>query len=98
MIATRFGSPTAARRRRGAAVVETALVLAVFSTLFFGIFEYCRFLYVLHVTHNAARDGARYAVANTDKPSNFDTTDFTDATGTTYQNIRSHTTHRMGGA
>ena len=55
---------TAARSRRGATVVESALVLSVFLLLFFGIFEYCRFLFMLHVTNNAAREGARYASAN----------------------------------
>jgi Flp pilus assembly protein TadG len=85
-------------RRRGMTIVESALVLAVFSLLLFGLFEYCRFLYVLHVTHNAARDGARYAVVNLDKPTNFDSQDYTDSTGTTYRNIRKYTTDRLGGA
>ena len=55
-------------RRRGMTVVESALVLSVFLLLLFGIFEYCRFLLVLHITNNAARDGARYAAVrvNTD--------------------------------
>jgi Flp pilus assembly protein TadG len=59
----------AARPRRGATVVESVLVLSVFLLLLFGIFEYCRFLLVLHVTNNAARDGARYASVrmNTDQ-------------------------------
>jgi Flp pilus assembly protein TadG len=51
-------------RRAGATVVEAALVLSVFLMLLFGIFEYCRFLFVLHVTNNAAREGARYASVN----------------------------------
>ena len=42
-------------RRRGMTVVESALVLSVFLLLLFGIFEYRRFLLVLHVTNNAAR-------------------------------------------
>ena len=50
--------------RRGVTVVESALVLSVFLLLLFGIFEYCRFLLVLHVTNNAAREGARYASVN----------------------------------
>ena len=94
MLATRLHR---VRRRRGAAVVESALVLSVFLLLLFGMFEYCRFLMVLHVTNNATRDGARYAVVNVDKPSNFDTTDYTDAGGTTYVSIQSYTTARMGG-
>jgi Flp pilus assembly protein TadG len=50
--------------RRGAAVVEASLVLGIFFVLMFGVFEYCRFLMVLHVTNNAARDASRYASVN----------------------------------
>ena len=57
------------RRRRGMTIVESALVLSIFLMLLFGIFEYCRFIMVLHVTHNAARDGARYAAVNVNCPS-----------------------------
>ncbi len=84
-------------RRRGITVVESALVLSVFMMLLFGMFEYCRFLMVLHVTNNAARDGARYAVVNLDKPSTFDGTNYTDASGTIYLSIQNYTTSRMGG-
>ena len=84
-------------RRRGLTIVESALVLSVFCLLLFGAFEYCRFLYVLHITNNSARDGARYAVCNLDKPSNFDATDYTDAAGTGYPSIQNYTTARMGG-
>jgi len=51
-------------RRRGATAVEAAFVLSAFLMLLFGMFEYCRFLLVLQVTTNAARDGARYASVN----------------------------------
>jgi Flp pilus assembly protein TadG len=51
-------------KRRGAAAVESALVLGIFFVLLFGVFEYCRFLMVLHVTNNAARDASRYATVN----------------------------------
>ena len=85
------------RGRRGVAVVESALVLAVFAMLFFGVFEYCRFLLVLHTTNNAARDGARYAAVNVSKPTNFDTTDFTDGTGVVHPSIQKYTRARMGG-
>jgi Flp pilus assembly protein TadG len=85
-------------RRRGMTIVESALVLSVFCMILFGIFEYCRFLYVLHVTNNAARDGARYAAVNMDKPGNFDTTDYTDSSGTTFPSVQKYTTARMGGA
>jgi Flp pilus assembly protein TadG len=85
------------RPRRGATIVESALVLSVFLMLLFGMFEYCRFLLVLHVSNNAAREGARYAVVNIDKPSNFDYVDFTDSSGKTFSNIQKYTTDRMGG-
>ena len=94
MLATRLRrSP----RRRGLTIVESTLVLSVFLLLLFGMFEYCRFLMVLHVTNNAAREGARYAVVNMDKPSNFDYVDYTDASSVTYDNIQKYTTNRMGG-
>jgi Flp pilus assembly protein TadG len=86
-----------AAQRSGMTIVESTLVLAVFCLLMFGIFEYSRFLYVLHVTNNAARDGARYAVVNMDKPTNFDTTDFTDAQGIVYPSIQRYTNIRMAG-
>lgn len=96
MLASRTAR-TAARRRRGATVVEGALVMSVFLMLLFGMFEYCRFLMVLHVTNNAARDGARYASVNLDKPASFNRTDFTDAGGTVYTNVEAYTTARLGG-
>ena len=92
MLTTRFR-----RSRRGATVVECAVVLSVFLMLLFGMFEYCRFLMVLHVTNNAAREGARYAVVNVDKPADFDYNDYTDANGRTFDNIQKYTTARMGG-
>jgi Flp pilus assembly protein TadG len=73
------------RRRRGVTVVESALVLSVFLLLLFGIFEYCRFLMVLHVTNNAAREGARYASVNVNNSA---------VTSTT---ITSYTTQMMSG-
>jgi hypothetical protein len=76
--------------------VESALVMGVFALLLFGIFEYCRFLLVLHVTHNAARDGARYAAVNLSKPTNFDTVDYVDGTGKVFPSIVRYTRERMG--
>ena len=93
MLTTRFRRS----RRRGLTIVESTLVLSVFLLLLFGMFEYCRFLLVLHVTNNAAREGARYAVVNMDKPSDFDYADYTDATGKTFDNVQKYTTNRMGG-
>jgi Flp pilus assembly protein TadG len=52
-------------QRRGATSVEMALVALVLFMLIFGIFEYCRFLFMLHLTNNAARDAVRYAVVHT---------------------------------
>lgn len=94
MQATRLGiSP----RRRGASVVEMALVVAVMSMLLFGIFEYARFMLVMHITHNAARDAARYAAVNLDKPGNFDTVNYTNAIGTVYLSIQNYALQRMSG-
>jgi Flp pilus assembly protein TadG len=83
------GLPTKASRarlrRRGMTVVESALVLSVFLLLLFGIFEYCRFLLVLHVTNNSVREGARYASVNVNS-----------ATVTSTQ-ITNYTTQMMSG-
>jgi len=83
-------------RRRGATVVEAAITLGVFLMLMFGLFEYSRFIMVMHTTSNAARDGARYASVNVNKPSNFDTIDFTDPNGKPYPSIANYTRARMG--
>lgn len=53
------------RRRRGAAAVEMGVVSILLFMMLFGIFEYCRLLYVLHVSNNAARDTVRFAVVHT---------------------------------
>jgi Flp pilus assembly protein TadG len=76
------------RLRRGVTIVEAALVLSVFLMLLFGIFEYCRFLLVLHITNNAARDGARQASVLVTS---------TQPVATTRQQIIDYTTARMGG-
>lgn len=76
-------------RRRGITVVESALVMAVFLMLLFGIFEYCRFLLVLHVTNNAARDGARYAAVRVNCDAN--------QIAIVQQQVLDYTTARMGG-
>ena len=49
------------RRRRGAVLVEAALVLPVVFVFFFAIIEYGRFFMTVHVFSNAVRDGAAYA-------------------------------------
>jgi Flp pilus assembly protein TadG len=76
-------------RRRGMTLVETALVLTIFLMLLFGIFEYCRFIMVMHVTNNAARDGARYAAVNVNCSS--------DALASTQAAIVQYTKDRMAG-
>jgi TadE-like protein len=52
-------------RRGGATSVEFAVVALVLFVLLFGIFEYARYLFVHHVTANAARDAARFAAVKT---------------------------------
>jgi len=51
--------------RPGATLVETALVISVTLMILFGIFEYGRFVMTKQLMDNAAREGARWAVANT---------------------------------
>lgn len=53
------------RRRPGMTTVEMALVVGVALLLLFGILEYGRFVFFLHVAQNAAREGARFAVVRT---------------------------------
>jgi Flp pilus assembly protein TadG len=50
------------RNRRGAAVVEFAVVAPVFFLLVFGIIEYGRMVMVQQLITNASREGARRAV------------------------------------
>lgn len=52
-------------RRRGVTIVEMALVISLAALFLCGILEYGRYLMVLHTANNAAREGARYAVAHT---------------------------------
>jgi Flp pilus assembly protein TadG len=90
MMARFHPQPSVRLRRRGVTIVESTLVLFVFLLLLFGIFEYCRFLMVLHVTNNAARDGARYAAVRVNCDANLVTT--------VRQEIIDYTTARMGGS
>jgi Flp pilus assembly protein TadG len=53
------------RARRGAALVEAALVLPVVLMFLFGILEYGRYVMMRQVLTNAAREGARYAQIHT---------------------------------
>jgi TadE-like protein len=47
-------------------MVETAVVCSVYLLVLFGVVEYSRFLFFLQLTQNAAREGCRYAVVNTE--------------------------------
>jgi hypothetical protein len=53
------------QKRSGATTVEFAFVSLLLFMMLFGIFEYGRFLFVYHITNNAARDAARFAVVHT---------------------------------
>lgn len=75
---------TPARRRRGAAVVEFAIVSTVTLLFLFGVFEYARFVFFMQVVSNAAREGARYAAVHT-------------GDGTTTANIVTQVTDKMAG-
>ena len=95
---TRRSGPRPARRR-GATLVEVALLLGIFLLFLFGIFEYGRYLMVLHVATNAARDGARYASVNVARDGNFDTAGapLNDSLGDPLVAIEEYTRRRMGG-
>jgi Flp pilus assembly protein TadG len=86
--------------RRGATVVESAIVLSIFLMFLFGIFEYCRFLYVLHVTNNAAREGARYASVNVGCSTGFQMLPAVPCTqvSSTQTAVTNYTTQMMSGA
>lgn len=60
--------------RRGSALVEAAFVLPIFLTFVFGVYEYGRYLLVLNVTTNAARDGARWAAVHANDQRTADST------------------------
>jgi len=51
--------------RRGAVVVETALALSIVLALVLAVFDYGRYFMLSQLLNNAAREGARQAVANT---------------------------------
>lgn len=51
------------RPQRGATIVESAVIMLLFFTIIFAIFEFGRILNVYHTITNAAREGARYSVA-----------------------------------
>lgn len=59
--------------RKGAALIEFAVVAVIFFMMLYGIMEYATIIYFRNVVTNAAREGARYGVVNVD-----DTTIVTD--------------------
>jgi Flp pilus assembly protein TadG len=65
--------------RRGATLVEFAVVSIIVFLMLFGIFEFCFIVYTYQVVENAAREGARYGVVNvTDSTMVADTEKVTD--------------------
>jgi Flp pilus assembly protein TadG len=86
-----------ARRRGGATTVEMAVVISVFLLFLFGMFEYCRFILMIQATTNACREAGRYASVNMDKPTNFDTTAYQDASGNVFPSIIQNTRTRLSG-
>jgi Flp pilus assembly protein TadG len=52
------------RRCRGSVTVEMALVLPIVLLFILGVFEYGRYLMTVQIFNNAAREGARYAIAH----------------------------------
>jgi Flp pilus assembly protein TadG len=66
---TRLGTRQRRREdsRRGTALVQTAITLPMMLLFLWGIFEYSRYVMMLQVLNNAAREGCRYAVMHTDQ-------------------------------
>lgn len=52
-------------RRRGAVTLETALVLNVCLIFLLGLFDFSRVVMIRQIVTNAAREGCRYAIVNT---------------------------------
>jgi Flp pilus assembly protein TadG len=63
------------RRRTGATLVETAVVIPVTLLLIFGIIEFGRLLLVIHLANHAVREAGRVAVVSTGLPDNEMSTD-----------------------
>jgi Flp pilus assembly protein TadG len=52
-------------QRKAAVAVETAMVISMVLLFFFAVFEYGRYLMVLQIVSNAAREGARFGAVHT---------------------------------
>ena len=57
------------RPSRGQALVEFALVIPIFLLLLIALFDLGRAVFAYNTLTNAAREGARLAIVNQDKPS-----------------------------
>jgi Flp pilus assembly protein TadG len=79
-------------RRQGSTIVQVAIVLPVILMFLFGILEYSRYVMLLQVMTNAAREGCRYAVMHTD-PVVIGTTTYGSATS----NVDTIITNILGG-
>lgn len=53
------------RQRRGAVLVEAAVVQPLLLLFILGVMEYGRYLMTMHIFQNAAREGAAYAAKHT---------------------------------
>lgn len=62
-------SPWRRRKRLGQALVEFALVIPIFLLLLIALFDLGRAVFAYNTLTNAAREGARLAIVNQDKPS-----------------------------
>jgi Flp pilus assembly protein TadG len=52
------------RSQRGSVLVEFAIVSMAALTLIFGIIDFARAIYTLHLVSEVSREGARYAIVN----------------------------------
>lgn len=80
------------QRRQGSTIVQVAIVLPVILLFLFGILEYSRYVMLLQVMTNAAREGCRYAVMHTD-PVVIGSTTY----GSTTSNVNTIITNVLGG-
>jgi Flp pilus assembly protein TadG len=69
--------------RRGAAAVETAVVIGLFLLFLFSIFEYGRLVMLENLIINAAREGCRYAIVHS-------------ADATVVTDVQTQCTNRLG--
>jgi Flp pilus assembly protein TadG len=56
------------RRHRGQATVEFAFIAVLFFVVLFGVIEVARLTYGVVAVGNAAREGARWAIASANRP------------------------------